>query len=685
MGIHTTVIHNNGLRRELLPGKSLLIFCILFFSYNASGQFIPKGDAVKLSNSCYTLTEDAITRRGAIWWGEKINLQHPFEIEFALYLGEYDAEGADGVAFVFHNDPRGLNAKGTPGGGLGYGLDPFYAASYSADVLDAISPSVSIEFDTFQNADYGSDIAPDHTTVVYNGDIINPRFPAIPINPSSPNVEDMQCHIYKIKWNPETQHLQLYFNGQLRFSYQDNIIDNVFDGNSRVYYGFTGATGGFKNQHTIRLYDEGSAPVANNDEAQTEPATSVRIPVLENDSHTRGEELTLTAILGQPQSGTATIVEGKVVYTPKDGFVGTDYFTYQICDAGSEDKCYNKCTTAVVSVRVDCKNLSVPDIISSGAGAGELLQLCSNASMSLGVAEVEGVRYQWMKDGAAIGENQAFLQIYEGGAYSVTLSNFCYTTSTPPVVVVEVAPPPAPRVAEAERCGEGVLTLAASSEGAGSYRWYRSETDLYPLAEDPSGYFTTPVLKATTTYYVSFFDGTCESSRVAVRAIINALPQADAGADVQIVRGYSVQLQAGGGVTYRWSPEGGLTDPFISNPRALVDRSTTYTVTVTDEKGCSTTDEVTITVLEGVFVPNAFSPNNDGLNDDWEIINIADFPDCKVEVFDRWGSLIFSSSGYKIPWNGTFKGKKLPTGNYSYKIRLGDGAKAMTGSVAIVH
>jgi gliding motility-associated-like protein len=86
-------------------------------------------------------------------------------------------------------------------------------------------------------------------------------------------------------------------------------------------------------------------------------------------------------------------------------------------------------------------------------------------------------------------------------------------------------------------------------------------------------------------------------------------------------------------------------------------------------------DTTTVIVLPTFIIPNGFSPNGDGYNDLWIIDNIQLFPDCEVEVFNRWGEPLFYSKGYNSPWNGTYGGKPVPVGTYYYLIRLHDKEK----------
>lgn len=86
-----------------------------------------------------------------------------------------------------------------------------------------------------------------------------------------------------------------------------------------------------------------------------------------------------------------------------------------------------------------------------------------------------------------------------------------------------------------------------------------------------------------------------------------------------------------------------------------------------------------------VIVPNAISPNNDGINDLWEIENLNIlYPNCKVYVYNRWGQLVFKSEGYNDPWDGkTEKGYQAPFDSYHYIIEI-EGEKSLTGQINIL-
>lgn len=111
-----------------------------------------------------------------------------------------------------------------------------------------------------------------------------------------------------------------------------------------------------------------------------------------------------------------------------------------------------------------------------------------------------------------------------------------------------------------------------------------------------------------------------------------------------------------------------------------------YSVTVTDMVGCEmdTTIEVTVLDVECLEVPTAFTPTGDGYNDTWQLKNIELYPNCLVNVYNKWGKIVFQSTGYPINWDGTFDGRPLPMATYYYIIKLNETIPEYTGPVTIV-
>jgi gliding motility-associated-like protein len=147
----------------------------------------------------------------------------------------------------------------------------------------------------------------------------------------------------------------------------------------------------------------------------------------------------------------------------------------------------------------------------------------------------------------------------------------------------------------------------------------------------------------------------------------------------------TINLTATGtGLTYKWTPSAGLNHDNILNPVVSDDDDTQYTLTVTAPDGCTATANVLVKVLKNIVVPNTFTPNGDGINDVWNIKYLENYPNCTVEIFNRYGEKLYSSVGYSVPWDGTYKGAQLPTGTYYYIINPKNGRKPVSGYVAII-
>jgi len=159
--------------------------------------------------------------------------------------------------------------------------------------------------------------------------------------------------------------------------------------------------------------------------------------------------------------------------------------------------------------------------------------------------------------------------------------------------------------------------------------------------------------------------------------------------DTFAIEGEAVQLETftdGNFVSYQWVPVSGLSDATLPDPVANVTASTTYTLIAENDYGCVESDSVFIELVEDITVYNAFSPNDDFINDYFEIDNAYKYPEIIVEVYNRWGTRIFYSKGYSDEnrWDGTYNGKDVPVGTYYYVIIPFPDATPITGNVTII-
>ena len=105
---------------------------------------------------------------------------------------------------------------------------------------------------------------------------------------------------------------------------------------------------------------------------------------------------------------------------------------------------------------------------------------------------------------------------------------------------------------------------------------------------------------------------------------------------------------------------------------------------LTGQGGCMVSDTIFIQVLLAPEVPNAFSPNGDGINDTWRIKYLESYPGATIDVYNRYGQNVFRSVGYDVDWDGTVNGKPLPIGTYYYIINPKNGRQIITGSVTLI-
>ena len=166
---------------------------------------------------------------------------------------------------------------------------------------------------------------------------------------------------------------------------------------------------------------------------------------------------------------------------------------------------------------------------------------------------------------------------------------------------------------------------------------------------------------------------------------VHPLPFVNLGRDTSLCGTENITLDAGNdGIVYNWST--GQTTREITVYEGYQEIS----VKVIDEFGCTDQDEITInsctTVEYFKNMPSAFTPNGDGKNDVWNIPDLQNFPQAIVEIYDRWGALIFrSESGYSNPWDGNSGGKEMPMDSYYYVINLNTpGLEQIAGTVTLI-
>ncbi len=243
------------------------------------------------------------------------------------------------------------------------------------------------------------------------------------------------------------------------------------------------------------------------------------------------------------------------------------------------------------------------------------------------------------------------------GSYSITVkdnSNGCI--SAPVTAAIGNAPvvPPAPVVNSISRCGPGVVQILAN--GSGTIRWY---SDVGLTQEVVTGPSLNISITQTTAFYVTADNGGCISAVSPVQAVVLPLPQPKLGADTSICPEDKLILNPGNFTSFVWST--GSTQPSIT-----ISSGGTYSVQVTNVAGCTGTGTIRVTVADNcsvVYFPSAFTPNRDFLNDGFGPLPKSIYPklkEYKLNIYNRYGQMVFSSADPSQQWDGTFGGMYLP-------------------------
>lgn len=308
--------------------------------------------------------------------------------------------------------------------------------------------------------------------------------------------------------------------------------------------------------------------------------------------------------------------------------------------------------------------------------------VCENRVVNLTAAG--GVNYLWSGPAgfaATVAAPSFIAKNNSSGQYNVTVTDQfgCKKTAATNVVA---SPKPTAVVSATQRICEGDSVRLLASGGSG-YLWS-------PAIGLSDVNVANPIAKPVDSTNYSVVVSSNSNCTDTVRVIVNVfkLPTANAGPDKILLKGQSVVLEGvvgGSGVSFSWTPVTDLDNSLLAQPSASPFNDMLYTLEVRSAANCGVvSDKVFVKVYNDIYVPSAFSPNNDGLNDKWRIEAMVAVPNGKLTVYNRYGTIIFETTGNNKEWDGSYKGKALPTGSYVYMIDLKNGRPIKKGTVMIV-
>ncbi|MGG9970665.1 PKD-like domain-containing protein [Ferruginibacter sp. SUN002] len=254
----------------------------------------------------------------------------------------------------------------------------------------------------------------------------------------------------------------------------------------------------------------------------------------------------------------------------------------------------------------------------------------------------------------------------------------CATTTS---LTITVIPIPEINPATVSICNGGTATIQLTSNIPATFTWAASDNPATigeTLSQQTTGIITNSITNTSNVVQTVLYNviasssvTDCPSGSQTVTIKVNPKVPAFAGKDTNAVIGKPLQLTATGGVSYQWNPGGLLNNSSISNPIATLSGDTRFVVKVTDNLGCVAFDTILVKAYQEstFYVPTAFSPNGDGLNDVFRPIPVGIVTFEWFRVYNRWGELVFESNEWMKGWDGIYKGEKQPEGTFVWQVK----------------
>jgi gliding motility-associated-like protein len=375
---------------------------------------------------------------------------------------------------------------------------------------------------------------------------------------------------------------------------------------------------------------------------------------------------------------------------------GASYYIQAIGTGG----CVNPAGRTMVAVAVNPQPL-VPVVTSNN------VNVCSGSGTSLAVANVQqNATYNWYTTatgGTISGTGATFTtpSLTSNTIFYVeAVSGSCISTNRTPVNITVLPLPAAPvsvSSVNASVCSGSTAVINVNSpDGSLTYRWYNTSSGGTALAQGTT--FTTLTLTATTIFYVESVSASGCTSATRTPVTVTVLPILTA----PVVR---IQGTTPNSVTFTWNAVQGAAGYEVSTDNGLSWQApsdgTTSTshlisglkpgqavmimVRATGQSSCQTSANSQVVTGKAenplgneIYIPNVFTPNNDGKNDIFLIYGAA-IAAVNMNIYTQWGQLIFQVNSTTNGWDGTYKGVAQPNGVYVYviEVQLNDGTKVM--------
>jgi gliding motility-associated-like protein len=647
----------------------IFLFCIalFFFQFNARCQdYFTNGNATRLTNSdCYRLTQASNNQNGSVWYSDKLDLLRDFKLEFNMNFGNQDGNGADGIVFVLQT--VGTKALGTNGGGMGF---------------TGFSPAFGIEFDTYQNTSEG-DPSYDHVAFIKNG-INNHNSTSnlagpVQTSKTNGNVEDGKDHLVVVQWTAASNIMQIYFDCELRLTAQIDLVKTIFNNKTEVFWGFTAATGGAANNQTVCLrkdiilkdsfvicngeFIQISAGLAADNQYSWTPNqninnSNIQKPIV-NPSKSGHYIASYKNYCNQiiKDSIWIEVNPGPKFNLGKDTMLceGTainldaysaDAKTYIWDDASTNNKrIINKAGTFwVKAINGNCTYID--SIIISGinrpaVNLGKDTTLCEGQNLRYNLNP--NFDYLWHDN-----DKSASRVFTTSGTYWVNASNVCGLVSDTIKLRVIISPEINLGNDTSLCLGESIL-IQINDSTLTSFLWQDGSSTDSLLVTQQGKYYVEVALsngcKGADTIEVSYIDP----------------PSANWPTDTIVCRNEILKLEViGKELVVFWNGTPGENTFMVSNYDGWVNmQASNICGSVGKQINVGTKN-----CFCKVYYPNAISVNDDLLNETFKPVYDCIWQEYNLQIFNRWGELLFETNDPKKSWNGKYKNTRVAKDYY---------------------
>ncbi|MGG9971188.1 PKD domain-containing protein [Ferruginibacter sp. SUN002] len=639
----------------------LIIFVVITFNcFSQAKEFFIKHGNNITSLSCgemifapITTAENRKTQgAGSIWIKNPIDLTQPFDISFVVNFNRLI--GADGGAFVLTADTASV---GNSNDGLGF---------------EGIDRSLAVTIDPVNN---GEDADPgfSHIAIQSNGDVNH----STANNLAGPvSIENLYIagsrpltfsRIVKVKWEPIAKKLSVFIDGNLYLSITEDIVQKIFMGKPIVYFGFTASNTQLqyfppRTEIEFGFMRFSFGTVVPRYSTSPDLDTCFSKPILFTDnsryfSENIYDNTDMFKWYWDFGDGTRSSLQNPPPHT----YPGPGSYKFQYTVTNQIG-----CTADTFRRLITLGSMPVVDFSTSPACSKAVTSFIDMSTSTVGAPVV----WEWDFDNGIKGNKKNDQTIYNStGARSVSVKirteYGCEATVTKQINIAER---PSLNFSYQKDCVGNVQYLPAVQNNTLIDTWAWNFGDHRSSdKKEPTHFFAANGVYLSSLYAVS--DKGCVSDTITKPVAINTL-YPFAGNDTAVAIGQPLRLQGRGGSSFSWAPSTGLSNSTIADPVVTINRDQTYYLTVKNDIGCTATDTINIKVYDSVavFVPSAFSPNNDGLNDVLRAVT----PGYTVNyfaVYDRHGKMVFQTNNASKGWDGTFNGTPQYVGAYVWIVR----------------